>query len=154
MDFESIDFSAKKVLIRVDFNVPLKNGSVSDRNRIKAAVPTIKRILDQGGSVILMSHLGRPKGERKQEFSLSQIVEVVSEEVGRSVEFVDDCIGEKVEEKIDQMRVNSVLLLENLRFYAEEEKGDREFAEKLSRHANIYVNDALGLLTGHMLLLQ
>lgn len=144
MDFESIDFSAKKVLIRVDFNVPLKNGSVSDRNRIKAAVPTIKRILDQGGSVILMSHLGRPKGERKQEFSLSQIVEVVSEEVGRSVEFVDDCIGEKVEEKIDQMRVNSVLLLENLRFYAEEEKGDRDFAEQLSRHADIYVNDAFG----------
>lgn len=141
---DSLDLSGKTALVRVDFNVPLKEGKVSDRNRIKAAVPTIKKLTDSGAKVVLMSHLGRPKGERKLEFSLSQIVSAVEEEVGMKVNFVEDCVGEQVKAEINKASKNEVVLLENLRFYAEEEKGDPDFARQLSELADIYVNDAFG----------
>ncbi len=139
-----INFKDKKVLIRVDFNVPLDSDfNVTDATRIEAAKPTIDKILSDGGSVILMSHLGRPKGVQK-EFSLQHIVAKVSEILGNEVHFVNDCIGDKVEQAAANLKPGQVLLLENLRFYDEEEKGQVGFAEKLSKLADIYVNDAFG----------
>lgn len=144
MEFSKFDFSDKTVLLRVDFNVPLKEGVVSDRNRIKAAVPTIKAITEKGGKVVLMSHLGRPKGERNSAFSLSQITGAVAEELNLKVDFINDCISEKVEERVQSLASKEVLLLENLRFYSEEEMGDEEFAKALAGLGDIYINDAFG----------
>jgi len=139
------DFTGKKALVRVDFNVPLDNNfNVTDSTRIKAAAPTIKLILEKGGAAILMSHLGRPKGERLEKFSLKHVVGSVSEILGVDVQFVDDCIGEKVEKVARALKPGQVLLLENLRFYKEETNGDEEFAQKLARLADVYVNDAFG----------
>ncbi|MAY84254.1 MAG: phosphoglycerate kinase [Flavobacteriales bacterium] len=144
MHIDELDLQGKVALVRVDFNVPLKDGVVGDRNRIIAAVPTIEKLLDSGAKVVLMSHLGRPKGEVKAEFSLSQIVSAVSEELGREVAFVDQCVGQEVKEAIANLKENGVLLLENLRFHAEEEKGDRAFASQLAELGDVYVNDAFG----------
>jgi phosphoglycerate kinase len=142
---DSINFSGKRALVRVDFNVPLNdNFEVTDPTRIKAAAPTIKKILKDGGSVVLMSHLGRPKEGPTNKYSLKHIVKAVSEHVGANVMFADDCIGAKSFEQSASLKAGEVLLLENLRFYKEEEKGDEAFAEKLSRHGNVYVNDAFG----------
>jgi len=142
--FADIDFKDKKAIIRVDFNVPLdENFKVADDNRITAAKPTIDKILADGGSVILMSHLGRPKGKEEQ-FSLKHIVAKVSEVLGVEVKFVDDCVGEEVEKAAADLKPGEVLLLENLRFYKEEEAGDEAFAEKLAKLGDIYVNDAFG----------
>src|SRR5690606_12375736 len=139
-----INFKNKKALIRVDFNVPLdKDFNVTDSSRISAAKPTILKILEQGGSCILMSHLGRPKN-RESEFSLKHIVKSVSTILKIQVKFVDDCIGPKVSEAISTLQPGEVLLLENLRYYEEETKGDRDFAEKLSNFGDVYVNDAFG----------
>lgn len=141
---DNFNFEGKKALIRVDFNVPLdENFNVTDVTRIESAKPTILKILEDGGSCILMSHLGRPKGI-SPEFSLSHIIENVSEIIGVKVKFVDDCIGEKVENTVATLEMGEILLLENLRFYDEEKKGDKEFAEKLSKFGDIYVNDAFG----------
>ncbi len=141
---EKINFENKKALIRVDFNVPLNNQfDVTDTTRIEAAKPTIQYILQQGGSVILMSHLGRPKGI-EEKFSLKHIVPTVEKVLGHKVQFVDDCIGEKVSKKAKELQAGEILLLENLRFYPEEKKGDKEFAKKLSELADNYVNDAFG----------
>ncbi|SHI86323.1 phosphoglycerate kinase [Flavobacterium haoranii] len=138
------NFNNKKALIRVDFNVPLdENFNVTDATRIEAAKPTIDKILNDGGSVILMSHLGRPKGVEAK-YSLQHIVAKTEEVLGKKVQFVDDCIGEKVEEVAKNLKPGEVLLLENLRFYAEEENGDVAFAEKLSKLGDVYVNDAFG----------
>lgn len=138
------NFNNKKALIRVDFNVPLdENFNVTDATRIEAAKPTIDKILNDGGSVILMSHLGRPKGVEAK-YSLQHIVAKTEEVLGKKVQFVDDCIGEKVEEVAKNLKAGEVLLLENLRFYAEEENGDVDFAEKLSKLGDVYVNDAFG----------
>ncbi|MBD3723352.1 MAG: phosphoglycerate kinase [Flavobacteriaceae bacterium] len=138
------NFNNKKALIRVDFNVPLdENFNVTDATRIEAAKPTIDKILNDGGSVILMSHLGRPKGVEAK-YSLQHIVAKTEEVLGKKVQFVDDCIGEKVEEVAKNLKAGEVLLLENLRFHAEEEKGDVAFAEKLAKLGDIYVNDAFG----------
>lgn len=140
----NIDFKGEKALIRVDFNVPLDdNHKVTDDTRIKAAKPTIIKILEDGGSCVLMSHLGRPK-DKEYEFSLQHIVNALSEVLGVKVKFVDDCIGEKVEQAVSALASGEVLLLENLRYYPEETKGDSEFAEKLSKFGDIYVNDAFG----------
>jgi phosphoglycerate kinase len=144
MDLDKLEVQGKVVMVRVDFNVPLKGGVVSDRNRIIAALPTIEELRSSGAKVVLMSHLGRPKGEIKSEFSLSQIVSALSEELGREVAFVDECIGEKAKQAISEMKSGEVLLLENLRFHAEEEKGDRTFAEQLAALGDVYVNDAFG----------
>lgn len=142
---DQLSFSDKKVLIRVDFNVPLDaNFQVTDDTRIRAAVPTIEKILSAGGAVILASHLGRPKGGPEDKYSLRHIVSAVSAALGRPVHFVGDCKGPEAEAAAAQLRAGEVLLLENVRFYPEEEKGDRAFAESLARLADIYVNDAFG----------
>lgn len=142
---DDYNFENKKALIRVDFNVPLNDAfEVTDRNRIEAAKPTIIKVLEDGGSAVLMSHLGRPNGEVNPELSLRHICETISDVIGVTVKFVDDCIGEKAEKAVAELQNGEVLLLENLRFYKEEEKGDDAFAEKLSRLGDIYVNDAFG----------
>lgn len=139
------NFEDKKALIRVDFNVPLnENFEVTDTNRIEAAKPTIIKVLEDGGSAVLMSHLGRPKGERNPDLSLSHIVDAVSEIIGVAVKFVSDCVGDETEKAVAELKNGEVLLLENLRYYNEEEKGDEGFAEKLSKLGDIYVNDAFG----------
>ncbi|WP_116771590.1 phosphoglycerate kinase [Maribacter litoralis] len=139
------NFEDKKALIRVDFNVPLnENFEVTDTNRIEAAKPTIIKVLEDGGSAVLMSHLGRPKGERNPDLSLSHIVDAVSDIIGVAVKFVGDCVGEEAEKAVEDLKNGEVLLLENLRYYSEEEKGDEGFAEKLSKLGDIYVNDAFG----------
>jgi phosphoglycerate kinase len=140
-----ISFAGKKALIRVDFNVPLdENFNITDDNRITAALPTIKKILNDGGSVILMSHLGRPKEGPTNKYSLKHIVPHLSDLLGQQVEFADDCIGAQAVDKAKALSPGQVLLLENLRFYKEEEKGDKDFAEKLSKLGDVYVNDAFG----------
>ena len=142
---DSLNFQNKRALIRVDFNVPLNDAfEVTDDTRIRAAAPTIKQILEKGGSVILMSHLGRPKEGPTNKYSLKHIVSKVSKLIGVEVVFADDCIGADAFEKSSALKPGQVLLLENLRFYKEEEKGDVAFAEKLSKHGDIYVNDAFG----------
>lgn len=139
------NFSGKKALIRVDFNVPQNaEFQVTDNTRIVAAKPTIDKIINDGGAVILMTHLGRPKGKVNADFSLSKIVEEVSKVLGREVKFLENCVGELAEKAASELKAGEVLLLENLRFHAEEEAGDVEFAKKLSNLADIYVNDAFG----------
>lgn len=142
---DNFDFKDKKALIRVDFNVPLdEDFKVTDTNRIEAAKPTIIKILEDGGSAVLMSHLGRPKGTKNPDMSLSHICDTISEVLGVKVKFVPDCIGPEVASAVSALKTGEVLLLENLRFYKEEEAGDRGFAEQLSRWGDIYVNDAFG----------
>ena len=139
------DFKGKKAIVRVDFNVPLdEQFNITDDTRIRAAVPTIQKILAGGGSAILMSHLGRPKAGPQDEFSLKHIVAKVSEKLGVDVKFVDDCVGAKAEAAAADLKAGEVLLLENLRFYKEETKGDETFSENLSKLADCYVNDAFG----------
>lgn len=141
---DDYNFDNKQALIRVDFNVPLnEEKEVTDANRIEAAKPTIIKILEDGGSVVLMSHLGRPKG-KESKYSLQHIVDKVSEVIGVEVKFVEDSIGEEVENAAAKLKPGEILLLENLRFYDEETSGDEVFAEKLSRLGDIYVNDAFG----------
>ena len=142
---DDFNFENKKALVRVDFNVPLDGDfNVTDANRIEAAKPTIIKILEDGGSAVLMSHLGRPKGERNSALSLSHICDKVSEVLGVQVKFVDDCVGEKTERAVAELQNGEVLLLENLRFYSEEEQGDATFAEQLGHLGDIFVNDAFG----------
>ena len=138
------NFENKKALIRVDFNVPLNDAfEVTDDTRIQAAKPTIIKILEDGGSCVLMSHLGRPKGV-EEKYSLRHIVDKVTEVLGVKVTFVEDCIGEKTAEAVANLQPGEILLLENLRFYKEEEAGDVAFAEQLAKWGDIYVNDAFG----------
>ncbi|WP_026754345.1 phosphoglycerate kinase [Sediminibacter sp. Hel_I_10] len=138
------DFNNKKALIRVDFNVPLNDKfEVTDDTRIRSAKPTIIKILEDGGSCILMSHLGRPKGVQ-DEFSLRHIIDKVEDIMGVEVKFVEDCVGEKAEAAVANLKHGEILLLENLRFHDEETAGDRKFAESLSKLGDIYVNDAFG----------
>jgi len=142
---DDLNFAGKKALVRVDFNVPLdENFNITDDNRIQGAAPTIKKILNDGGSVILMSHLGRPKDGPTDKYSLKHIVAHLSKVLGTEVQFADDCIGNEAVEKAAALQAGQVLLLENLRFYKEEEKGDVGFAEKLSKLGDVYVNDAFG----------
>jgi phosphoglycerate kinase len=141
---QDFNFKAKKAIIRVDFNVPLdENFNVTDANRIEAAKPTIDAILADGGSVILMSHLGRPKG-KEDKYSLRHIVEKVAEVLGVSVQFASDCRGEIATNAAKNLKPGEVLLLENLRFYTEEEAGDESFAKELASLGDIYINDAFG----------
>jgi phosphoglycerate kinase len=145
--FSDHNFSGQKALIRVDFNVPLDKQSLSitDDNRMRAAIPTIQKVIADGGSVILMSHLGRPKGGPEDKYSLRHIVMHLSELLDeKDVQFADDCIGESAIELAANLQAGEVLLLENLRFYKEEEAGDEAFAEKLSKLGDVYVNDAFG----------
>ena len=139
------NFENKKALIRVDFNVPLDDDlTVADANRIEAAKPTILKILEDGGSAVLMSHLGRPKGQKNPDLSLQHICSTASEILGVQVSFVEDCIGEVAEKAVAEIQPGEILLLENLRFYNAETEGDKAFAEQLSKLGDIYVNDAFG----------
>ncbi|MBF8457955.1 phosphoglycerate kinase [Kaistella sp. G5-32] len=139
------NFKDKKALVRVDFNVPQSADlKVTDNSRIKAVKPTIDKILNDGGSVILMTHLGRPKGKVSEEFSLKNIIPEIEEVLGKKVQFCSDCIGVDAENMTKNLKPGEILLLENLRFYNEEENGDVQFAEKLSKYADAYVNDAFG----------
>ncbi len=140
-----INFAGKRALIRVDFNVPLdKSFNVTDDNRIRATIPTINKILADGGSCVLMSHLGRPKEGPEEKFSLKHTIKTLETLLGKPVQFANDCIGDEAITKAAALKPGEVLLLENLRFYKEEEKGDLAFAEKLSKLGDIYVNDAFG----------
>ncbi|MCI7310516.1 MAG: phosphoglycerate kinase, partial [Prevotella sp.] len=164
MKIDQFNFAGKKAIVRVDFNVPLdENGHVTDDTRIRGALPTLKKILADGGAVIMMSHMGKPKGKVNAKFSLSQIVEKVSENLGVAVKFADDC--GKAGEAAASLQMGEALLLENLRFYAEEEgkpvdvskedpafdeakkamkESQKEFAKILASYADVYVNDAFG----------
>jgi phosphoglycerate kinase len=139
------NFSGQKVIVRVDFNVPLNEQfEITDDNRIQGALPTIQKLLKDGAAVILMSHLGRPKEGPTDQFSLKHIVPHLSKAIGVDVQFADDCIGQEAIDKAAALKGGEVLLLENLRFYKEEEKGDAGFAQKLADLAEVYVNDAFG----------
>lgn len=142
---KDFDFKNKKALVRVDFNVPQdENLNVTDNTRIVAVKPTVDKILADGGSVILMTHLGRPKGEVNDKYSLKHILSEVSKVLGQDVKFVEESVGEKAEQAAAELQAGEILLLENLRFHSEEEKGDVAFAEKLSKLGDAYVNDAFG----------
>lgn len=142
---DSINFDGKKAIVRVDFNVPLNDKSeITDETRINAAIPSIKKILTDGGSVILMSHLGRPKNGSEEKFSLKHLIPTLNKKLNTQLLFAHDCIGDEAKSLADNLKGGQVLLLENLRFYKEETKGDYAFAEKLSELADIYVNDAFG----------
>lgn len=140
------NFKGKRALIRVDFNVPLDkvNLKVTDSTRITAAIGTIKKVLSDGGSVVLMSHLGRPKNIPEPQFSLQNIIEEVERELGQKIQFATDCIGERAFEQSKNLKAGEVLLLENLRFHEREKKGDEGFAKLLAKHGDVYINDAFG----------
>ena len=139
-----INVQGQRVLMRVDFNVPMQDGVITDDKRIRAAVPSIKHLLGQGGKVILMSHFGRPKGKPEDAFRLDPIAKRLSELLGQPVQKADDCIGPEVAQMAAALQPGEVLLLENVRFYAEEEKNDPEFAKSLAALGDVYVNDAFG----------
>ncbi len=142
---DQLDLSGKRVLVRVDFNVPQDDsGAITDDTRIRESLPTLRRVIEKKGKVILMSHLGRPKGKRNEKYTLAPVAERLSELMEQKVRFVDDCIGEKVEHAVQELQDGDILLLENLRFYAEEEANDKEFAQKLAALADVYINDAFG----------
>lgn len=144
LSIKDLDFKGKKVLCRVDYNVPLDGDKVTDTKRIEASLETVNHILSQGGRLILMSHLGRPKGQVKPEFSMAPAYKALAELIDYPVTFSSDCIGSQAEEKSNALQDGQVLVLENLRFYAEEEGNDAEFSKKLAQLGDIYVNDAFG----------
>lgn len=145
-DIHTYDFKGKKALIRVDFNVPLNKETleVTDDTRIRAAIPTINHVLENGGSVVLMSHLGRPSEGYAKRFSLENIVDHISEVIGKPVKFAGDCIGEKAFEMSANLKPGEVMLLDNVRFYKQETTGTESFAEQLAKHGDCYINDAFG----------
>ena len=149
--FNDYNFEGKKALIRVDFNVPIKEGKITDDTRIRAALPTIKKVLNDGGTVILMSHWGRPLKDIEKkpnltlaDFTLKPVATHLAKLLGKEVQFADDCISDDALAKAQGLQPGQVLLLENLRYYRQEEKGDKDFAEKLSKLGDVYVNDAFG----------
>jgi phosphoglycerate kinase len=145
LSIDKVDLKNKRVLVRVDFNVPLdENLKVTDDMRIVESLPTIKKIIESGGKAILMSHLGRPKGERKPEFSLKPAAERLSKLLGKEVKLAPDCIGREAEKIVDDMKPGDMVLLENLRFHKQEEKNDPEFAKQLAKLGDVYINDAFG----------
>lgn len=141
---EDVQLSGKRVLVRCDFNVPLKDGVITDDSRIDAAIPTIQHLVDQSARIILCSHLGRPKGQQVAEMSLAPVAEALSSKMGQPVTFIEDCIGPAVEEELSKIGEGEIALLENVRFYAGEEANDPDFAQSLAELADAYVNDAFG----------
>jgi len=138
------DVQGKRVLVRVDFNVPIESGKVLDDWRLRATLPTIRYLTERGAKVILLSHLGRPKGKRDEQFSLRPVAQRLSELLGQPVQFADDCVGEVAEQAVARLQAGEVLLLENLRFHAGEEANDDSFAQQLARLGDVFVNDAFG----------
>ena len=141
---EGLDLENKRVFIRVDFNVPIQNGKVADDTRIKGALPTIKYAIENGAKIILASHLGRPKGQREDRFSLKPVGDRLSELLGKEVKFADDCVGDEVKNMVFSLEAGDVLLLENVRFHEGEKKNTEDFARQLAELADVYVNDAFG----------
>ena len=140
---DQIEMKDKKVFLRVDFNVPMdKSGNVTDDTRVRAHLPTINYALEKGAKLIIGSHLGRPKGKRVEELSLKPVVKILSGLLKKEIVFVDDCVGEKVEQAVSIMKEGDIVLLENLRFYPGEDKNDPEFAKKLASLCDIYIDDA------------
>src|SRR5437763_1798882 len=144
LSIRDLDLHGKHVLIRVDFNVPIKDSVVEDDTRIRAAIPTINYATEQGGRVILASHLGRPKGQRVDKYSLRPVATHLSQLLGKPVEFAEDCIGEAAQAAVKLIHDGGVILLENLRFHHEEEENDEDFARQLASPCDVYVNDAFG----------
>ncbi len=141
---KSGEIKSKRVLVRVDFNVPMEDGEITDDKRIVASLPTIKKIISEDGRCILMSHLGRPKGEKNLKYSLKPIAKHLLKLLGKEILFAPDCIGDEAKKSVDSLKDGDVLLLENLRFYKEEEKNDESFAKQLASFGDVYVNDAFG----------
>ncbi|MFP4549573.1 MAG: phosphoglycerate kinase [Spirochaetales bacterium] len=139
-----LDLQGKRVLVRVDYNVPIKDGTVTDTTRIEASLPTLRYILDQGGALILMSHLGRPKGSPDPSMSLTPVAKKLSDMIGKPVEMAEDCVGENVKQQASQLKSGQILMLENVRFHKEETENDQSFAQSLASLADVYVNDAFG----------
>ncbi len=145
MTIDDIKFKGKKALVRVDYNVPMENGEITDDTRIIATLPTLHKLLDDGASLILMSHLGRPGGKVVSELSLRPVAKRLSEILEKKVEFINDCIGTKVKKRIDALKPGEIILLENLRFHPGEEKNSKNFAQKLASYGDVYVNDAFAV---------
>jgi len=144
LSIRDLDLKGQRVFIRVDFNVPIKDNEVEDDTRIRAAIPTINYAIEHGGRVILASHLGRPKGQRVDRYSLRPVAAHLSNLIGKPVEFADDCVGEPAKRKVDGLADGDIVLLENLRFHPEEEQNDESFAQQLASLCDVYVNDAFG----------
>ena len=141
---EDIEVKGRRVLMRVDFNVPLEDGEVANDQRIRAALPTIRHLIDHGGKLVLMSHLGRPKGQRIEEMSLKPCIKVLGDHLGQEIAFVDDCIGDAVQTAVHHLQDGEIILLENLRYYNAETQNDPGFAAQLAELGDVYVNDAFG----------
>ena len=144
LTLNDIDVTGKKVMMRVDFNVPIIDGEITDDNRVRAALPSINFVIENGGLVILTSHLGRPKGERNQEFSLKPVADHLATLIDAPVHFANDCIGDDASEVIDAAKLGEVIVLENVRFYKEETDNDEDFSKQLAARADLFVNDAFG----------
>ena len=144
LSIKDLDLAGKRAFVRVDFNVPIKEGAVDDDTRIRASLPTIQYAMEHGARLILASHLGRPKGEKVDKYSLRPVAEHLSRLLSKRVEFAEDCVGKAAEEKVSALSEGEVLLLENLRFHKEEEQNDEEFSKRLAELCDVYVNDAFG----------